>query len=293
LRATAPVQCDGVTRVGFIGLGNQGAPMARRIVEHGHELVLWARRPESTAPFADTRATVVSTPADVGAASDVVGICVFTDADVQEVLLGSRGVLAGMAPGGVVAIHSTVLPDTCASLAQHADPRGIAVVDAPVSGGPSAAAEGRLLLMAGGDDAAVATCRPVFETFADPVVHLGALGTAQMAKAINNMLLAVNMAAAMDAFAFADELGVDRRGLAQALIHGTGGSAAAQIVADTGFDAEYLRVNSAPYFMKDLEVLIGMAQARGVPFPEALVAFARRAFVDGARSEGARSEEED
>ena len=130
-----------------------------------------------------------------------------------------------MAPGGSVAIHLTVLPDTSASLAQHADPRGIAVVDAPVSGGPSAAAEGRLLLMAGGNDAAVATCRPVFETFADPVVHLGALGTAQMAKAINNMLLAVNMAAAMDTFrTFADE--AERStddGLAQALIHGTGG----------------------------------------------------------------------
>ena len=143
-----------MTRVGFIGLGNQGTPIARRIVEHGHQLALWARRPESTAPFADTTATVVPTPADVGAASDVVGICVFTDADVQDVLLGSHGVLAGMAPGGVVAIHSTVLPDTCASLAQHAGERGIAVVDAPVSGGPAAAAAGRLLLMAGGDDAA-------------------------------------------------------------------------------------------------------------------------------------------
>lgn len=272
-----------MTRVGFIGLGRQGAPMARRIVEHGFPLVLWARRPESTEPFGDTTATVVSSPADVGAASDVVGICVFSDSDVREVLLGPRGVLAGMTPGGVVAIHSTVLPDTCASLAEHAGQRGVAVVDAPVSGGEAAAAAGGLLLMAGGDEAAVAACRPVFETFADPIVHLGDVGAGQMAKVINNLLLAVNMAAAMDAFGFAEGMGVDQGGLARALAHGTGGSAAAGIVAESGFDTEYLRVNSAPYFMKDLEVLVGMAEARRIPFPEAIVELAQRAFVDGAQ----------
>ena len=272
-----------MTRVGFIGLGRQGAPIARRIVEHGHGLTLWARRPESIEPFADTAAVVASTPAAVGAASEIVGICVFTDADVEDVLLGSDGVLAGMAPGGVVAIHSTVLPATCTSLAEHADERGIAVVDAPVSGGGAAAAAGRLLLMAGGADAALAACRPVFETFADPIVHLGALGTGQMAKGINNLLLAVHMAAAMDAFEFADELGVDQSALAEALAHGTGGSAAAGIVADAGFDTEYLRVNSAPYFMKDLEVLVGIARAKGIRAPESLVDVARRAFLDPER----------
>ena len=117
--------------------------------------------------------------------------------------------------------------------------------------------------MAGGTEAALAACRPVFETFADPIVHLGALGAGQMAKGINNLLLAVHMAAAMDAFNFAGELGIDKGALARALAHGTGGSAAAAIVADAGFDTEYLRVNSAPYFMKDLEVLIGIAERRG------------------------------
>ena len=275
-----------MTRVGFIGLGRQGAPIARRIVEHQHELALWARRPETTAPFADTAATVVATPADLGAASDVVGICVFTDKDVEDVLLGPQGVLAGMAPGGVVAIHSTVLPETCSSLAAHAGERGVAVVDAPVSGGGTAAEAGRLLLMAGGDEAAVAACRPVFETFADPIIHLGGVGAGQIAKAINNLLLAANMAGAMEAYGFAGALGVDQRGLARALDHGTGGSAAATIIADASFDTEYLRINSAPYFVKDLELVIGIAKAKGIAFPESVVAFAHRAFVDGAQSEG-------
>ena len=271
-----------MTRVGFIGLGRQGAPIARRIVEHGHELTLWARRPVSLEPFADTAATAASTPAEVGAASEIVGICVFTDADVvEDVLLGPRGVLAGMAPEGVVAIHSTVLPATCTYLAERADERGIAVVDAPVSGGGPAAAAGRLLLMAGGAEAALAACRPVFETFADPIVHLGELGAGQMAKGINNLLLAVHMAAAIDAFEFAGELGVDKSALARALAHGTGASAAAGIVADAGFDTEYLRVNSAPYFMKDLEVLVGIAEAKGIHSPESLMDLARRAFPNG------------
>jgi 3-hydroxyisobutyrate dehydrogenase len=124
-----------MSRVGFIGLGSQGGPMARCIVEGGYPLTLWARRPESVEPFGDAAATVVGTPAEVGAASDVVGICVVADADVEDVALRPDGVLAGMAPGGVVAVHSTIHPDTCRRLAEQAAGRGVAVVDAPVSGG--------------------------------------------------------------------------------------------------------------------------------------------------------------
>ena len=105
---------DRSTRVGFIGLGSQGAAMARRITDEGFPLTIWARRPASVEPFAGTDAVVASTPAELGAASDVVGICVVADADVEDVLLRADGVLAGMAPGGVIAIHSTVHPDTCA-----------------------------------------------------------------------------------------------------------------------------------------------------------------------------------
>ena len=266
-------------RVGFIGLGSQGAPIARRIVESGHPLAIWARRPESVEPFADTSATVVSSPAEVGAASEMVAVCVFADADVEQVLFGSEGVLAGMAPGGVVAIHSTVHPRTCVDVGARAAARRVAVVDAPVSGGGSAALERRLLLMAGGAADDVTRCRPVFETFADPIVHLGPLGAGQTAKVLNNFLLAVHMAAAIDAFAFAGDLGVDRVGLAQALAHGSGGSAAASIVAGAGFDADYLRTNSAPYFRKDLEIMIDVAGGRGIPAPEPLVDLVQRAFM--------------
>jgi 3-hydroxyisobutyrate dehydrogenase len=129
-----------MVRVGFIGLGSQGAPMAQRIVEAGFPLTLWARRPKTVEPFRDTAASVASTPAGLGAASDIVGICVVADADVEDVLLRSDGVFAGMSPGGIVAIHSTIHPDTCRHLAEQAAERGVAIVDAPVSGGGGAAA---------------------------------------------------------------------------------------------------------------------------------------------------------
>jgi 3-hydroxyisobutyrate dehydrogenase-like beta-hydroxyacid dehydrogenase len=267
-----------MTRVGFIGLGSQGGPMARRIVDEGFPLTIWARRRESVRSFDDTAASVVSSPAQVGEASDIVGICVFSDADVEDVLLRPDGVLAGMSPGGVVAIHSTVHPDTSARMAREASTRGVSVIDAPVSGGGDAAAGRRLLLMAGGDEKEVARCRPVFEAFADPVVYLGPIGSGQIAKAINNLLLAAHMSIAIEAFSFAGNLQLDCSALAEALAHGTGGSKAAGMVAASGFDADYLRDNSAKYFSKDLDIMTGIADSRGVARPDSLLEVARRAL---------------
>src|SRR5437870_4099331 len=116
-----------MTRVGFIGLGSQGGPMARRIADEGYPLTLWARRPESVEPFRETAARVASTPAELGAASDVVAICVVADADVEDVCLRSDGVLSGMSPRATIAIHSTIHPDTCRRLADRAAERGVAI----------------------------------------------------------------------------------------------------------------------------------------------------------------------
>ena len=138
-------------RIGFIGLGSQGGPMARRIVEAGYPTTLWARRPDTLEPFADTAAKVAASPAELAAASDLVCLCVVGDADIEEITGGEHGVLAGLKPGSVIAVHSTVHPDTCKELAKKAVAQGVSVVDAPVSGGGPAAAEGRLLVMVGGD----------------------------------------------------------------------------------------------------------------------------------------------
>jgi len=254
--------------------------MARRIVEEGFPLTIWARRLQTVEPFNDTSATVVSSPAEVGAQSEIVGICVFSDDDVRDVLVGSGGVLAGMSPGGLVAIHSTVHPRTCAEVAEHAADRGIAVIDAPVSGGGAAAAARKLLVMTGGDELDVNRCRPVFDTFADPVVHVGPLGAGQMAKVMNNLLLAANLAVAIDVFALAAELRIDLSGLGEVLVHGSGSSKAAAMVVASGFNYDELRRGTSPYFTKDIGILLDIAEGSGVAEPESLVAVARRALPD-------------
>jgi len=132
---------SGAPKVGFIGLGSQGGPMARQIIDAGFRTTLWARRPESLEPFADTAARVADTPKILGADSDIVGICVRADADVVAVVSGPHGVLSGMAPDGVIMVHSTTHPDTCRRLAETAADRGVSLIDAPVSGGGQRAAE--------------------------------------------------------------------------------------------------------------------------------------------------------
>jgi 3-hydroxyisobutyrate dehydrogenase-like beta-hydroxyacid dehydrogenase len=263
-----------MTRVGFIGLGSQGAPMARRIVDEGYPLTIWARRPESVAPFGDTAAVVAATPAELGAGSDIVGICVVADADVEDVLLRDDGVLAGMAPGGVVAVHSTIHPATCRRLADAAAERDVAIVDAPVSGGGFAAADRKLLVMVGGSDDDVARCRPVFETYGDPVIHLGPLGSGQMAKLINNFVFTAQVGVAIDTYAFADRLGVDRGALAEVLAHGSGGSRAAGLVAGWGFDGGGGRM-AAPLLRKDVGIMLDVAERADADEPEFLADIAR------------------
>lgn len=218
--ATRPV-------MGFVGLGEIGAPMARRILDAGWSLVLYARRAETLKPFEGTAAIKVSTPRELGERADIVAVCVHDDAQVEEVVLGGPkgdGILSGIRPGGLVVIHSTVSRDTCLQLAAAAAPRGVEVVDAPISGGPDGARAGTLVVMAGGSEAAFARCQPVFESFARSVRHVGPVGSGQAAKAINNALYAAQGRLVDEAVAVGERLGIDRRVLIEVLQAGSADS---------------------------------------------------------------------
>ena len=219
-------------RVGFVGLGSQGGPMARRIIEDGFPTTLWARRPESLEPYDGTGAAYAADRRALGAASDVLCLCVIGDADVDEVLRGDDGAIAGMAPGGIVMIHSTVHPDTCRRL--QADFPELHFVDAPVSGGGHMAAAKTLLVMVGGDDDVVERCRPVLNTFANPLVHLGGFGAGQAAKLLNNALFTAHLGLAASTFGIAGALGVDLHALTTVLSAGSGRSYAAEVIANSG-----------------------------------------------------------
>lgn len=252
-------------RVGFIGLGSQGAPMARRIVEGGYELTLWARRAASVEPYADTAAKVAASPAELGAASDLVCLCVVGDDDVRQVLGGESGVLAGMKPGGIIAIHSTVHPDTCREIAETASEKGVSVIDAPVSGGSPAASDGTLLVMVGGEDSDVEKCRPVFATFADPIVHLGGLGAGQVTKILNNLLFSANLGSAMSTLELGESLGVPRDRLCEVLARGSATSKAINSIAMFGGTLDALAPIAGALLQKDVRHAANLADAASAP----------------------------
>ncbi len=252
-------------RVGFIGLGSQGAPMARRIVEGGYELILWARRAASLEPYADTAAKIAETPSALAAASDLVCLCVVGDEDVREVLDGNTGVLAGLKPGGIIAIHSTVHPDTCREIAEAAAAQGVSVIDAPVSGGAPAASEGTLLVMVGGDDDAVAKARPVFETYADPVVHLGPLGAGQVTKILNNLLFSANLGSAISTLELGESLGVHRDRLCAVLARGSATSKAVSSISMFGGTLASLAPIAGALLQKDVRHAANLADSAAAP----------------------------
>jgi 3-hydroxyisobutyrate dehydrogenase-like beta-hydroxyacid dehydrogenase len=251
-------------RTGFIGLGSQGAPMARRIIEAGYPVTMWARRQATLEPFAGTGAKTAGTPADLAAASDVVGVCVTGDADVEQVLTGPDGVLAGAGEGAVIAVHSTVHPDTCKRLAAAASDRGAHLIDAPVSGGGPAAAAGRLLVMAGGEQEAVERARPVLATFGDPIVHLGPLGAGLVAKLLNNLLFTAHLGMAASLLSLGESLAVDPARLAEVIKHGSGNSFALERVALVGGKLDVMAQVAGPLLQKDVRLLAEVAASAGV-----------------------------
>ena len=245
-------------RVGFIGLGSQGGPMARRIIEAGYPVTLWARRPATLEPFADTNAKTAGSPAELAAASDLVCVCVRDDAGTEEVV---EAVLGGLAAGGVIAVHSTVHPDTCRRLAERAQAGGVRLIDAPVSGGAPAAEAGRLLVMTGGEEEAVEFCRPVFGSYGDPIVHLGPVGAGQVTKLLNNAAFTAHLGVAVSLLALGRSLGVDQLRLADVISHGSGNSFALERVASAGGTLARIGQHAGHLLRKDVQLIADVAAA--------------------------------
>lgn len=253
--------------------------MARRIVEAGHPLTLWARRAASLNPFADTAAVNAPSPAALAERCQVVCVCVTGDGDVEEVVLGPDGVLAGLAAGSTLVIHSTVDPETCVRLDAVARRQGVGLLDAPVSGGGPAAAAGSLLVMVGGDPGVLDRVRLVLATFGDPVLHLGPVGSGQTAKLVNNLVFTAQIALADDTFTLVDGLGLDRAAMARVLERGSGGSRGAAILAMSGFDLMALASAAGPLLAKDHRLVADVAARHRVGLPPGLRELAEAALA--------------
>lgn len=262
--------------LGYIGLGNQGAPMAKRLVDWPGGLIVFDVRTEAMTPLAELGATLADSVADV-ARAEVISVTVLNDEQVRDVV----GQLAERAqPGTVIAIHSTIEPDTARDLAEGLRPKGIHIVDAPVSGGAGAADNGELAVMVGADEEAYAMVKPVFKKWASLVVRAGEPGAGTRMKLARNMLTFTGFAAACEAQKLAEAAGIDLQKLGRVVRHSdaqSGGPGAIMYRDDTkpltpDHFLHDMFIHTRGLGEKDLRLALGLGQATGVDLPLAEVA---------------------
>ncbi|OBG89145.1 6-phosphogluconate dehydrogenase [Mycobacterium sp. E802] len=238
-------------RVGFIGAGRMGAPMVRRLADAGHLVRALGRDDDKRAAVAELGAEPVDSAVAVAAGADVVIVCVFTDDQVRDLC---PGLIDDMPEGSVLVLHTTGSPHTAEALAERGAARGVAVIDAPVSGGPHDIAAGAVTVFAGGADDAVARAREVLTAYADPALHVGPVGAGQRVKLVNNAVFAAQIGVVAEAVRLGDRLGVDEKTLLNALTHGSAASRALGGIAATGSaDAFIARVGE--FIGKDVAVV--------------------------------------
>lgn len=265
-------------KLGYIGLGNQGAPMAKRLAEWPGGLIVFDMRAEAMAPFAELGATLADGIAEV-AKADVISVTVLNDEQVRDVV-AQLAEHAG--PGTVIAIHSTIEPTTAVELAEQLRPKGIHIVDAPVSGGAHAASQGELAVMVGADDEAYDKVKPVFKQWASLVVRAGEPGAGTKMKLARNMLTFIGFAAACEAQKLAEASGIDLQKLGRVVRHSdaqSGGPGAIMARDDTKPLAPdhflyNMFVHTRGLAEKDLALALGLGSAVGVDLPLAELALA-------------------
>ena len=208
-----------IRNVGVIGLGKMGMPMARLLRERGFTVTGYDVALAVVKTAAGNGIQPVNSPKAVAAASDLTIIAVGFDSEVEAVIFGDNGALAGASDGSVIAIASTVAPATMRKLKRRCAHRpAVALLDIPLCRGEQAAERGKLLIMGGGDKAAFDACRPAFAAFADAVFHLGPLGSGEVGKMVNNLILWACISANDEGLKLGNKLGVDRDTLREALV---------------------------------------------------------------------------
>jgi 2-hydroxy-3-oxopropionate reductase len=254
-------------RLGFIGLGAMGRPMAGHLLRGGYELNIWGRRPAAVQSVIDAGAIFCATPAAVAQRADVVFTMVTASDDVASVTLGPQGLIEGFAAGATLVDMSTIAPGTARSIAARLAENGVDMLDAPVSGGEQGAIAATLAIMVGGAPQVLERVRPLFALLSKTVVHVGDHGAGQVAKACNQMVMVGAIAAVAEALRLAAVAGADPAKVQQAL---AGGSAASRVLEAMGgrmVTRDFTAGVEARLHHKDFRILMGEAHRLGVPLP--------------------------
>lgn len=253
--------------VGFIGLGLMGRPMALNLIKAGHTVHVWSRRRASMQPLLEAGAGDCTSAAELARRAPVTISMVADAPDVEQVTLGADGVADGASAGHIHIDMSTIAPAAAQSLAERLAARGVTALDAPVSGGEIGAINATLTIMAGGDVAAFERVRPLFEAMGRSATHIGAAGAGQVAKACNQIITGVGVAAVAEALNFAHKSGVDAAKVREALL---GGFAYSRILENHGqrmLDRNFKPGFKAWMHQKDLRIVMDEAHRLGLALP--------------------------
>ena len=251
-------------RIGFIGLGIMGRPMALNLVKHGHELTVWSRRSESMQPLLDAGAKAAASPAALASAVDALIVIVPDAPDVRKVM---QDILPGVRPGLIVVDMSTISPIAAREIATDMQAVGIEFLDAPVSGGEVGAIAGTLSIMVGGKRDVFDKVRPVLAGMGQTVVHLGASGAGQAAKAANQIITGANTLTVAEAFTFAEKNGVDLAQLKEVLMGGSAASKTLEIHGQRMIDRNFNPGFKSWMRQKDMNIVMQAAHTLGVYLP--------------------------
>jgi 2-hydroxy-3-oxopropionate reductase len=253
--------------VGFVGLGVMGRPMARNLLRAGHPVVVWNRSAGPAAELAAAGATVARTPAELAAAAPVVLTMLPDLPQVEEVLRRDGGLLAGMDRGSVLVVLGTVSPVAVRDLGARLEPAGVAVVDAPVSGGDVGAEQATLSIMVGGRPEDVTRVRPYLEAMGTTVDHLGPLGAGQLAKACNQIVVAATLTALSEALVLARRGGLDPQRVFAVLGGGLAASRVLEVKGPKLLGGDFRPGGAAAFQHKDLGFALAAAREEGVALP--------------------------
>jgi 2-hydroxy-3-oxopropionate reductase len=256
-------------RIGLIGPGIMGRPMAINLLKAGHAVAVHARRREAATPLAAAGATVCASPREVAERADVVFTVVSDTPDVEAVLLGPDGVIAGARPGTLVVDMSTISPTATRRIAAALGAKGVTMLDAPVSGGEAGAIAGTLSIMVGGAPEDFQRALPLLQVLGGNVVHIGGHGAGQVAKLCNQVVVAETVNAVAEALALARAAGVDPGRVREALLGGFAGSRVLEVHGRRILEGDYAPGFKARLHDKDMRLVRELAAEVGVDLPAA------------------------
>ena len=253
-------------KIGFIGVGNMGGPMCRNIIRNtNHEVVVFDVNPDAVKACTDLGASSGGSVADVAARCDVVITSLPLPRIVEDVTLGANGIAANAKPGTVFIDLSTNSPATAKRVNEGMKAKGIAMLEAPVSGGTSRATDGTIVIMVGGDETVFEQNLPLLKSFSGEVIHLGEIGFGSTAKLINNMLAFCNAAAAAEALMMGKRSGIDMMKLDSVIRNASGMSSAYGNMSNKALAGDYKPSFALNLAHKDLRLALEMADELGVP----------------------------